>query len=116
MNRAARWSLLALGLQLAWSLALAQPGERSPQDPMTGARVFARKGCAACHAVTRAGPPLAPDLRRIASPRSMEELARAMWNHPSPVRQPRIRELRLEVLESGHLVAFLFMLGYLDSD
>jgi mono/diheme cytochrome c family protein len=116
MSRAAGCSLFALGLQLAWSLALAQPGERSPQDPMAGARVFAIKGCAACHAVTRTGPPPAPDLRRIASPRSIEDLAGAMWNHPPQVRQPGLREPRLEVRESGHLIAFLFMLGYLDTD
>jgi len=116
MNRATRCALFVLGLQFSWPLAFAQPIGSPPQDPTTGARVFAVKGCAACHAVTRAGPRAAPDLRRIASPRSLDDLASAMWNHRPYVQQVRGPEPRLDPKETGDLLAFLFTLGYWDAD
>ncbi len=116
MNRATRCALLILGFQFSWPLAFAQPLGSPPQDPSAGARVFGVKGCAACHAVTKAGPPAAPDLRRIASPRSLYDLASAMWNHRPYVQQLRTPEPRLDTRETGDLVAFLFMLDYWDGD
>lgn len=115
MHPAIRCALFAVGVQLSWPLAFAQPLGSPPQDPIAGARVFAVKGCAACHAV-RARPPAAPDLGRIASPRSLYDLASAMWNHPPHVHQLKAREPRLDVRETGDLVAFLFMLDYWDGD
>jgi len=116
MNRAIRFALFALGVQLSWPLAFAQPLGNPPQDPIAGARVFAVKGCSACHAVTAAGPSAARDLRRIASPRTLYDLASAMWSHPPHVRQLRAREPRLNVRETGDLVAFLFAVDYWDAD
>lgn len=49
-------------------------------DPAEGERVFARKGCASCHAgVGR--PAVGPDLARSETTRSLLGLATAMWNH-----------------------------------
>jgi mono/diheme cytochrome c family protein len=39
-----------------------------------------------------------------------------MWNHPSPVQRLRAADPRLDVRETGDLVAFLFMLDYWDGD
>jgi mono/diheme cytochrome c family protein len=116
MKRTTRRVLLVLGLQLPWPLAFAQPLGSPPQDPIAGARVFGVKGCAACHAVTRAGPPAAPDLRRIAPPRSVSDVASAMWNHRPYVQQLRARDPRLDARETGNLLAFLFTLDYWDAD
>lgn len=116
MNRATKCALLVLGFQFSWPLAFAQPLGSPPQDPIAGAWVFRVKGCAACHALTRAGPPAAPDLRRIASPRSLDDLASAMWNHRPYVQQLRAPEPRLDVRETGDLLAFLFTLDYWDGD
>ncbi len=116
MNRATKCALLVLGFQFSWPLAFAQPLGSPPQDPIAGARVFGVKGCAACHAVTRAGPPAAPDLRRIASPRSLSDVASAMWNHRPLVQHLRAPEPRLDARETGNLLAFLFTLNYWDAD
>jgi cytochrome c2 len=115
MNRTARCALLVLGFQLSWPLAFAQPLGSPPQDPIAGARVFGVKGCAACHAATRAGPPAAPDLRRIAPPRSLPAVASAMWNHRPYVQQLRALDPRLDARETGNLLAFLFTLDYWDA-
>lgn len=115
MNRATKCALLVLGLQLSWPLAFAQPLGSPSQDPMAGARVFRVKGCAACHAVTRAGPPAAPDLRRIAPPRSLSAVASAMWNHRPYVQQLSALDPRLDARETGNLLAFLFTLDYWDA-
>lgn len=116
MHKATRCALFALGVQLSWPLAFAQPLGHPPQDPIAGGRVFAAKGCAACHAVTKAGPSAPPDLRRIASPRSLYDLASAMWNHPPHLQRLRAPDPRLDAREAGDLVAFLFMLDYWDGD
>ena len=116
MNRTTRCALLVLGLQLSWPLAFAQPLGSPPQDPIAGARVFRVKGCAACHAATRAGPPAAPDLRHPAAPRSLDDVASAMWNHRPIAQQVGVPEARLDARETGDLLAFLFRLDYWDGD
>jgi cytochrome c2 len=116
MNRTARCALLVLGFQPAWSLAFAQPLGSPPQDPIAGARVFGVKGCTACHAATRAGPPRAPDLRHATPPRSLSAVASALWNHRPSVQQFRVRDARLDARETGNLLAFLFTLDYWDAD
>lgn len=116
MNRTARCALLVLGLQLSWPLAFAQPLGSPPQDPIAGAQVFRVKGCAACHAATRAGPPIAPDLRHTTPPRSLSDVASAMWNHRPYVQQFRVRDASLDARETENLLAFLFTLDYWDAD
>ncbi len=115
MNRAARCALLALGFQLAWPLALAQPGGGLAQDPMAGARVFAVKGCTACHTVTRAGPPVAADLRHISSPRSLYDLASGLWNHHQQSQEIKRPDPRLDAREAGDLIAYLSTLDYFNA-
>ena len=114
MNRTTRWALVVLGFQLSWPLAFAQPLGSRPEDAIAGARVFRVKGCAACHTATRAGPPAAPDLRHAAAPRSLDEIARAMWNHRLDAQQFRRSEGRLDASEARDLLAFLFRLDYWD--
>lgn len=116
MNRIGRCVLLVLGIQLSWPLAFAQPPGSPPQDPIAGARVFRVKGCAACHAVTRAGPPAAPDLRHTTAPRSLYDVGSAMWNHRRYAQQFQSREPHLDARETGNLLAFLFTLDYWDAD
>ena len=116
MNRTSRCAFLVLGLQLSWPLAFAQPLGSPPQDPIAGAQVFRVKGCAACHAATRAGPPTASDLRHTTSPRSLSDVASAMWNHRPHVQQFRVRDARLDARETGNLLAFLFTLDYWGAD
>lgn len=117
MTRTAGLALLAISPALAWLLgfAFAQPPGSPPQDPMAGARIFSGKGCAACHAPTRAGPAVAPDLRRIASPRSLGDLASAMWNHRPQAQYPLLQASRLDAREAGDLVAYLFTLDYFEA-
>ena len=115
MNRTAGCALLVLGLQLSWPLAFAQPLGSPPQDPIAGAQVFRVKGCAACHAATRAGPPTAPDLRHTTPLRSLSDVASAMWNHRPYVQQFRVRDARLGARETENLLAFLFTLDYWDA-
>lgn len=116
MNRIGRYVLLVLGVQLSWPLAFAQPLGSPPQDPIAGARVFRVKGCAACHAVTRAGPPAAPDLRHATAPRSLYAVGSAMWNHRRYAQQVQSRAPRLDARETANLLAFLFTLDYWDAD
>ena len=117
MNQTAGYALVAIGSALAWLLgfAFAQPPGSPPQDPMAGARIFSGKGCAACHA-PRAGPAVAPDLRRIASPRSLDDLASAMWNHRPQTQEPSLQASRLDAREAGDLIAFLFALNYFQTE
>lgn len=114
MNRVAGYALLVISSALAWLLgfAFAQPPGSPPQNPMAGARLFSGKGCAACHAPTRAGPAVAPDLRRIASPRSLDDLASAMWNHRPQAQHPVLPASRLDAQETGDLIAYLVALNY----
>jgi mono/diheme cytochrome c family protein len=99
-------------------LALAQPLFSPSQDPLAGSRVFGAKGCVKCHAVNGVGGKVGPDLGRIARPRSLYDLAAALWNHV-PRMAERMRELGiprpdLDARETGDLIAFLFTLDYFD--
>lgn len=120
MRGAARCSVVALALfaLCAPSPAPAQPLFSASQDPLAGARVFGAKGCAKCHAVNGVGGRVGPDLGRVPRPRSLYDLATAMWNH-LPRMADRMRQLgiarpRMGASEAGDLVAFLFTLSYFD--
>lgn len=54
---------------------------RSAGDPEAGRRLFARKGCARCHAVFGRGGGVGPDLGRAELRGSVTQLAGTMWNH-----------------------------------
>lgn len=118
MNRTVGYALLAAGALFAWVLgfAFAQTPGSPPQDPTAGARIFSGKGCAACHAPTRAGPAVAPDLGHIASPRSLDDLVSAMWNHRPQAQRLILPASRLDDREAGDLIAFLVALNYFEAE
>jgi mono/diheme cytochrome c family protein len=81
------------------------------EDPVAGARLFNAKGCVRCHAVNGVGGSAAPDLGRMARPRSFYDLPAALWNH-LPQMAPRLRSLPgekpyLTPNEMSDLIAFL---------
>lgn len=123
--RIAGWRA-ARGAGLVWVLLLLTPtpatstqGDVGPaQNALAGAKVFGDKGCNRCHAVEGMGGGVGPDLARIQQPRSLYDLAAAMWNHLAKM-SVRMRELdiarpHLNERETGDLVAFLFTLNYFD--
>ncbi len=114
------WMVVAASLLLLWGRepALAQPLPSPTQHPLAGSRVFGAKGCLTCHAVNGVGATIGPDLGRLSRPRSFEEFASALWNHPQGMAE-RLRQLgidrpHLDRRETGDLIAFLFTLDYFD--
>lgn len=99
--------LLLLGVP---GLPSAQPPGTPTRDPASGRRLFQTKGCAQCHT--------ASDLGRVPRPRSLYDLAAAMWNH-LPQMAERIWASKGDrpYLTSGELsdlVAFLYAPGALE--
>ncbi len=114
------FSLISVVLLLLWSLGLAFAQQLlSPtHNPVVGSRVFGAKGCTECHAVNGKGGKVGPDLGRISRPRSLYDLAAAMWNH-FPRMAEKMRELgishpHISPQETGDLIAFLYTLNYFD--
>ncbi len=90
------------------------------QNALSGSRLFASKGCFACHSINEFGGTEAPDLSRGIEARSFHDMAAAMWNH-LPGMARRMREAgtgtpHLDPWEAADLTAFLFWLGYFDPD
>lgn len=112
--------IFAMGMLLLFpAVALPEHLGGFGQDPLSGSRVFGVKGCSQCHAVNGVGGDIGPDLGRIARPRTLYDLATAMWNH-IPEMVARMSELNmapspLSLRETGDLVAFLATLNYFDS-
>lgn len=102
----------------SFGAAHADPGAGRAQDPLAGSHVFGSKGCVKCHAVNGIGGKVGPDLARIPRPRSVADLAVAMWNHlprmASTMQQMGIPSPQLDARSAGDLVAFLFTLDYFD--
>lgn len=124
VERRARWraagsAALALALVLTpTSGTFSQVRTEPAQNALAGAKVFGDKGCNRCHAVEGMGGGVGPDLARIQRPRSLYDLAAALWNHLAKM-AARMRELdierpHLDSQETGDLVAFLFTLNYFD--
>jgi cytochrome c2 len=115
-----KWTAVAVtlltlsGLEPTFAQMLSGPA----QDPMAGSRVFGAKGCVKCHAVRNVGGKIGPDLGQIRQPRSLEDLAAAMWNHLSDMaerkRQLGIDYPSLSQQETGDLIAFLYSVNYFD--
>ena len=107
-------TLLVAVLTLSSGLCVASADElfTPTEDSVAGARLFVSKGCARCHAVNGVGGSAAPDLGRIARPRSFYTLAAALWNH-LPQMAPQMRSSPSEKPymtpnEMSDLIAFLY--------
>ncbi len=113
-----KWIVVAVTCLVLSGAGLAFAQLLPAQDPIAGSRVFGAKGCVRCHAVDGVGGRVGPDLARIRAPRSIDDLAAAMWNH-LPTMADRVQRLgmsypRLTPYETGDLIAFLFTLNYFD--
>jgi mono/diheme cytochrome c family protein len=104
--------VVALTLSCVLGVAPADELFTPTEDPGAGARLFNSKGCVHCHAINNgAGGSAAPDLGRMARPRSFYDLPAALWNH-LPQMAPRLRSLPgekpyLTPNEMSDLIAFL---------
>ena len=86
------------------------------RDPVAGARVFATKGCAACHTPDGTGGAGAPDLAKMQRPLALYDVTARMWNHVPQMAQ-RIMTLRADrpYLNADELSDLLAFLGALDA-
>lgn len=76
-----------------------------PGTPERGAKVFADKQCASCHAVGGKGPRVGPDLGTGTHHVSLTEFATRMWNH-APAMAKRMKERGVTLPElSGQDIA-----------
>lgn len=111
-------SLVCAGLATAPATGTAQPLFSVGQDPIAGARVFADKGCAGCHAVDGRGGGVGPDLSRTPRPRTFYDLAAALWNHApqmaGAMKRGGVARPQLSARETGDVAAYLFTLNYFD--
>ena len=94
----------------------AEPVHVLPGLAGNGERLFAEKGCIACHAVEGAGGHQAPDLAERGVSSSMLGFAAAMWNKaPAMTRAMRARGLtppELQAREMADIVAYLYSVRY----
>ncbi len=75
-----------------------------PGDPITGRKLFASKGCAACHTVGDGGDKVGPDLGELRHFASPLYIAQAIWNHgPSMLESMRGMAMRPPEFDEGDL-------------
>lgn len=91
-----------------------KPVYLQPADPDSGRRIFADKGCAACHGPGGSGP----NLRSRALPRTLGQFAAAMWNH-APAMRARMQEQKIPRpqftnKEMADLISYLFAERYFE--
>jgi cytochrome c2 len=84
-----------------------------PGDPARGITLFARKGCAQCHAVTPGTKSLGPNLSTAAGVGSPIEIIAAMWNHAQAM-EPAMRAKgvpwpKFEPGEMTDVIEFIYM-------
>jgi cytochrome c551/c552 len=109
----ARSLVFAAVLACVWTggPAAAQQTFSATLDPIAGARLFQTKGCGRCHAIDGVGGTGGPDLGRVERPRSLYDLAAAMWNHvpqtSSQVWASGADRVYLTADETSDLMAFL---------
>ena len=114
MRAIARSTFLIAVLTLSGMLRVTSADElfTPTENPVAGARLFNSRGCVRCHAVNGVGGSAAPDLGRIARPRSFYTPAAALWNH-LPQMAPQMRSTPgdrpyMTPTEMSDLIAFLY--------
>lgn len=118
MTRLGRLLAGALGSALLLAGAVTPAaGQEPPPHPfaptwanLAGAKVFADKACAKCHAIRGFGATAGPDLSRIEK-KSFFDLGAALSNH---LRGVVIQRPKLTAEETLGLIAFMFTLQYHD--
>jgi len=89
-----------------------------PEDPAKGARLFATKGCARCHAFKGEGGKVGPDFGRVDLGETQLDLAGKLWNHiPSMIvgmERARMIKPTLTGLEFTEISAYLYFLKFFD--
>jgi len=89
-----------------------------PEDPSKGARLFANKGCARCHALRGEGGKIGPDFGRIDLGDTQLELASKLLNHIPSMNagMERARVIRpiLTGEEFTDISAYLYFLRFFD--
>jgi mono/diheme cytochrome c family protein len=102
----------ALVLLCVPGMASGQSSGTPGGNPAAGRRLFQTKGCVQCHAINGAGGKTGPDLGLRPRPRSLYDVAAAMWNHvPQMADQIWASNRDRPYLTSGELrdlVAFLY--------
>lgn len=98
--------------------SLAVPQTFLPEDPTRGARLFASKGCAKCHALKGDGGKSGPDLGKIDLGDSQMDLASKLTNHiPSMVQGMERAKLIRPTLTGDEITdisAYLYLLRFFD--
>jgi mono/diheme cytochrome c family protein len=89
-----------------------------PGSPSAGQRLFAEKGCAACHSMDSADKSIGPDLAKTSSYRSVVEIAGAMWNHSARIwdemKRAGVERPTFSGNEMADIVSYLYFLRYRD--
>jgi mono/diheme cytochrome c family protein len=88
-------------------------------NPDNGRTVYAAKGCGRCHAINGVGPTIGPDLGRPpARPRTITQIAGAMWNHAPEMRklaqEKAVQWTPFRESELRDLISYLYFLRMLD--
>ncbi len=89
-----------------------------PENPMTGADIFFKKGCIECHTVWGIGKTFGPDLTQIGMEKDFFKLSGALWSH-SPkminiMEEKGIEKPVFSPQEIEALLAYIYYLGLID--
>lgn len=89
-----------------------------PDNPLTGADIFFKKGCIECHTVWGIGKAFGPDLTRIGMEKDFFELTGALWSHsPKMIDVMEERGIERPVFSAEEieaLLAYIYYLGLID--
>jgi cytochrome c2 len=89
-----------------------------PENPLTGADIFFKKGCIECHAVWGIGKSFGPDLTQIGMEKDFFKLTGALWSHsPKMIDVMEERGIERPVFsaeEIERLLAYIYYLGLID--